>query len=1747
MVALLVVGAAGTARADVTASPTTVDCGTVAVGAAGSATTQLTDTDLPDTVDVVGVDSACTAFAFAPTPVSLLTGLPQTETVTFTPTARGAVSCSVNVLDDATQAVLGSFTVVGDAIGPVIAAPASVDFGDARFGPQDTTTQSIEVDNTGDADLLITSLSLTGADPGDFAIQTATPIDIPAGGSAQVVVVFAPTASGARDATLEIDSDAVGAAATDVALTGTGTNATIDVTPSIDFGAVADSPDATTATATIEVNNDGPDPAGALHVATATLADTSGWFAFAASTGCAGQTTCTLDVDVTTGNPVAVAVACTPDALSLATNTASVTFASDSDTAGGNVTQLTCTGGRPQLAASPTSVGFGSVAIGGSTTQTVTISNTGTTTLDYALAVTGAQAGQFAITAGCTSGCTIAAGGAANTITIQFAPVLPPGAAAATIAITSDSPDGPTSIALAGTGTAALLSASPTTVAIPDTDVGGTSTATLTLANPGNVDLQITSAGLDAASSADLAVTAGSPGPLTIAAGTNAQWTLACTPVAFGAKTGHFAVASNAFGDANASIAVSCTGRQGVLQVSSTSIEFGGIRVGDAATPQSLTLSNVGNASLSSLTQAFADTTLGYTFTTTLPSSLAAGSATTVTVAFAPQALTQGGHDLATFTAASGTNPRTTVQATVDVDGQVLQADYDTDPSALAFGDILWDGSAALQLQIIQTDAPPITIETLDIAPDMTTNTQTGEFQVVAVSHAGSALSLPFQPFQLQHAGDTLLVTVVAAPANRVGAMAATLTVHSDLHTANPDRTVALTATATAPMLDLDPGATFDFGGVDLAVGSASQTFTLTNTGDGPLGIGAITGSGSPAFQLALPAPGTLAAGSAAQIGVIYRPTLEQADTTTLTVPLVGLFDDTPATQTIVITGHGIDRHIAVPSSVQFPDTFRFPDTPPVMPVAVQNSGEAPLHLSMVTPSAPFAVVGATTGLVVPGGTSLQVNVEFSPTSTGVQTGSLTIVDDDRKVPMAIVALRGTAIDRDVSIGPSMINMGTTGLGVPVHLAQLSAGGLVVTNMDASHAFTLHAIKIVTTTGTAGAFALVAPPSDVPLAAGATASFDLVFDPVIEGGYGADVELFLDADPEPHATTVAAQGVFVDAQGGGGCAAGGGAGALVAALIALGLLARRRRVAAALVIAGVATASADSTRSLDLSVFDPTPATTGTGIQLQAPSVGDAGGYAIWAMVSYARRPLALVTATGTPGEMGNDFAIENRVTYDVGGAYALLGWLEVGARLPVYTSTGEAAAGTVGYAEAPVSGTALGDLTLHAKVNAWHGGGTRHRDGGDDDALSLGGAVSLALLPTATAQQFAGVTSPELRLLALASYAVLPQLVVQANVGAVVRRSAQFENVEEKSGAMWGLGASYRVLDKLSVSAEVFGEAVPSGVLERPPAGTAMGASATLATIEALAGARYQLAPRYQLEVALGRGLDDGIGSPELRLVVGATYTPPMHPASRRGVILQGPEADSDGDGIPDSVDKCPHEPEDRDGYQDDDGCPDPDNDGDGIPDVADRCPNEAEDFDGFEDADGCPDPDNDHDGILDADDHCPNDPEDKDGYQDADGCPDPDNDHDGIPDDVDRCPDQPETINGIQDDDGCPDAGDPQVIVRPDRLELRDRVSFIGTKISSRSVGLLGQVAAQLKVHLDIARVRIAVHVQPSRDAEADLELTVARAETVREFLVARGVAASRLEAKGFGGTKPLVRPRERGAEQVNERLELVVVDHK
>jgi len=257
--------------------------------------------------------------------------------------------------------------------------------------------------------------------------------------------------------------------------------------------------------------------------------------------------------------------------------------------------------------------------------------------------------------------------------------------------------------------------------------------------------------------------------------------------------------------------------------------------------------------------------------------------------------------------------------------------------------------------------------------------------------------------------------------------------------------------------------------------------------------------------------------------------------------------------------------------------------------------------------------------------------------------------------------------------------------------------------------------------------------------------------------------------------------------------------------------------------------------------------------------------------------------------------------------------------------------------------------------------------------------------------------------------------------------------------------------------------------------------------------------------------------------------------------------DGDQDGDGIRDSLDKCPTIPEDIDGFEDEDGCPDLDNDQDGIPDKVDNCPNVAEDKDGFQDNDGCPEADNDEDGILDTVDRCPNDPEDKDGFEDEDGCPDKDNDQDGIPDKEDLCPNEPETVNGYADDDGCPDA--EQIRVLGDKIVLDDRVHFMVNSHIIRGISypLLDRLARLINQHPEYIHIEVQGHTDERGPDWFNEKLSQDRAGSVLEFLVSRGVKRDRLSAHGFGKSKPLVDRTSEYAWYMNRRVEFEITREK
>ena len=306
------------------------------------------------------------------------------------------------------------------------------------------------------------------------------------------------------------------------------------------------------------------------------------------------------------------------------------------------------------------------------------------------------------------------------------------------------------------------------------------------------------------------------------------------------------------------------------------------------------------------------------------------------------------------------------------------------------------------------------------------------------------------------------------------------------------------------------------------------------------------------------------------------------------------------------------------------------------------------------------------------------------------------------------------------------------------------------------------------------------------------------------------------------------------------------------------------------------------------------------------------------------------------------------------------------------------------------------------------------------------------------------------------------------------------------------------------------------------------------------------------------GAGLISNYGVPDYRVYAGVRFS-------------DRPPADWDHDGIRGDADRCPKEPENKNGVEDEDGCPDADDtDKDGIVDGQDACKDVPEDKDGFQDEDGCPDDDNDGDGAKDADDKCKDVPEDQDGFVDEDGCPEDDNDGDGLVDASDSCPDEagPKANKGCPDKDrdgdtvvdrldNCPDEpGPPEnggcakkqlVVLTEDKIEIKDRIYFKTNSdvIQQKSFALLDNVAAVLREHPQIAKVRVEGHTDNVGDAAYNKDLSGRRAASVRKYLVGKGVAEARLDSAGYGMEQPIAPNDNDAGRSQNRRVEFVIVE--
>jgi len=265
-------------------------------------------------------------------------------------------------------------------------------------------------------------------------------------------------------------------------------------------------------------------------------------------------------------------------------------------------------------------------------------------------------------------------------------------------------------------------------------------------------------------------------------------------------------------------------------------------------------------------------------------------------------------------------------------------------------------------------------------------------------------------------------------------------------------------------------------------------------------------------------------------------------------------------------------------------------------------------------------------------------------------------------------------------------------------------------------------------------------------------------------------------------------------------------------------------------------------------------------------------------------------------------------------------------------------------------------------------------------------------------------------------------------------------------------------------------------------------------------------------------------------------------------GIIIKFGGTDTDGDGIFDKDDACP----DVFGLEEFNGCPDMD--GDGIIDSEDACPDKA----GTANMNGCPDSDN--DGVADNKDNCPNIA----GPVENEGCPWPDTDGDGVLDKDDKCisiagpaanggcawkdtdgdgvldkDDNCISEAGLASNNGCP------LLPNSVKEALNSYAKTITfdtsrTTIKDSSANVLNNIIAILNNYPN-ANFNIEGHTDSTGPESLNQKLSDGRAKAVLNYLTSNGIDVSRLNAKGYGESRPIQSNNTSDGRRANRRVEI------
>jgi len=518
-----------------TANPTSVSFGSMAVGTKGSQAITLTNSGTTSiTISSASASGASFSIAGLSTPMTLSGGQSVSVSASFTPSSAGGAKGSISIANSApgsplaialsgtgTQAQTPTQTQSELSI-----SPTTVSFGSVNVGS--SSSQNVTLTNSGNAALTISSATPSGQ---GFSINgLALPQAIGAGASVTFAVQFAPASAGSTSGSIAVSSNASGSP-TSIALSGTGLQGQLTANPtSVSFASVAVGSNGSRA---MTLTNSGT---ASITISSASVSGSG--FAIA---GLSTPTT------LSAGQSVGLSASFTPSSAGGASG--SISFASNAPGSPMAIA-LSGTGTQAQIAAAPSSVVFGNVVVGNNNSQTIIISNGGNTGLTISQAtVTGTGFN----TSGLSAPLTVAAGKNA-TFNAAFTPSSS-GGVSGSVTLVSNAPNSPLTIPLGGTGvaTSLLLGANPTSLNFGNVNDGTTSSLSAAFTNNGNASVTISNVSATGAGFSSSGVSAGT----TLAPNQTTTLIVAFDPATPGGVTGGLTVTSNA---SNSPVAISLSG-----------------------------------------------------------------------------------------------------------------------------------------------------------------------------------------------------------------------------------------------------------------------------------------------------------------------------------------------------------------------------------------------------------------------------------------------------------------------------------------------------------------------------------------------------------------------------------------------------------------------------------------------------------------------------------------------------------------------------------------------------------------------------------------------------------------------------------------------------------------------------------------------------------------------------------------------------------------------------------------------------------------------------------------------------------------------------------------------------------------------------------------------------------------------------------------------------------------------------------